>query len=427
MTLHRHIARTLYDVVSAKRFSFHTALRLMTPTARLRARGSPPSTQLRHRSVLAHLIEATDPRRRSAWTSVLFPAELLWLFDVYPLTLEAMGGLFASLGLAQEFLAVADADDIPPTMCSFHRYLLGFSKSHFAASPTLVGATSLLCDGNLKSFAEAAKEQHVPFFFLDLPHDDGEEAAQYVKEQLARMVEALSDLTGIACDAEKMRRIVRHTNDAVARMNRLSSMRREKDFNVQRGHEIANFIFPFHFLLGSERLLEMLDAIVTDYEAGRSHRAFDGDRFGAGCRRLMWLHIVPQYDTPMWQIIDDGKRSRVVCDEYSSQPLDPYDPSDPLGSIARRLLRHPSNGPLERRVDHVLRVARAFRVDGIVHYASWGCHQAAGNVPLLGQAIESAGFKFININGDAVDARNSSFEQHRTRLEAFLESLEGRR
>jgi benzoyl-CoA reductase/2-hydroxyglutaryl-CoA dehydratase subunit BcrC/BadD/HgdB len=42
---------------------------------------------------------------------------------------------------------------------------------------------------------------------------------------------------------------------------------------------------------------------------------------------------------------------------------------------------------------------------------------------MLGAALEAEGFRFININGDAVDLANSAIEQNRTRFEAFLESI----
>jgi benzoyl-CoA reductase/2-hydroxyglutaryl-CoA dehydratase subunit BcrC/BadD/HgdB len=175
-------------------------------------------------------------------------------------------------------------------------------------------------------------------------------------------------------------------------------------------------------MLGSDRLIEVLESRLKDLRHGREHnRWFKYPTFTEDCKRLMWLHIVPQYDTPIWKMIDDGVAARVVCDEYSSPYFEDYDATDPLGSIARRLISHPSNGPIQRRIDHVLKVAREFGVWGIIHYSSWGCHQAAGNVHMLGKVLQENGFRFININGDAVDQKNLSLEQHRTRLEAFLE------
>jgi benzoyl-CoA reductase/2-hydroxyglutaryl-CoA dehydratase subunit BcrC/BadD/HgdB len=424
VSVRRKIAGALYQNVSSGRIAFRDALRLFKPAAFLQMRKAPPSSRFRHLSTLDYIVQATKKDDRSAWISAFFPAELLRLFDIDPLALELMGSLFAQVGLSRAFLDIADADDVPATMCSFHRYIMGLSKTAFLHRPRLVAASSLLCDGNIKSFAEAAREQGVPFFFLDVPCSDGEEAVRYVRAQLAELMERFSELTGIKPDAERIGRVVRNANSAIERMARFNVQRSAKDLNLQRGYEMANFIFPFQLMMGSDELPKILDAMIDDYEAGRRNRYFEADAIDASCKRIMWLHIVPQYPTPIWDVIDDGKRARVVCDEYSTQPFAAYDAQDFVGSMARRLLGHPSNGPLARRIEHILSVARAFRIDGIVHYSSWGCRQAAGNVQLLEDAIERAGFKFLCIDGDAVDERNASSQQHKTRLEAFLESME---
>jgi benzoyl-CoA reductase/2-hydroxyglutaryl-CoA dehydratase subunit BcrC/BadD/HgdB len=42
---------------------------------------------------------------------------------------------------------------------------------------------------------------------------------------------------------------------------------------------------------------------------------------------------------------------------------------------------------------------------------------------MVAKVVEDAGFRFLNLNGDAADERNAGFEQARTRLEAFLETM----
>jgi benzoyl-CoA reductase/2-hydroxyglutaryl-CoA dehydratase subunit BcrC/BadD/HgdB len=288
--------------------------------------------------------------------------------------------------------------------------------------PMAVCATSIMCDGNLKSFEVAAREQDVPFIFIDIPFEQGEAGAAYVKGQLETACLELERLTGVHDWRERLTPIAHKVNRAFAIQRECHSLRALSRKNLYHGHEIAGFTFPFHFMLGSDRLIEVLESRLKDLRHGREHnRWFKYPTFTEDCKRLMWLHIVPQYDTPIWKMIDDGVAARVVCDEYSSPYFEDYDVTDPLGSIARRLISHPSNGPIQRRIDHVLKVAREFGVWGIIHYSSWGCHQAAGNVHMLGKVLQENGFRFININGDAVDQKNLSLEQHRTRLEAFLE------
>lgn len=396
--------------------NFSEAVRIFKVFDLYFSRKKPPSGRFGSRTLLRFMAAGSASEARSAWTSVLFPTEILHAFDIYPMTLEVVAGMFATLGLAPSFLNAAESADVPNTMCSFHRMLMGVSRSNVLSAPSVVGAASILCDGNVKTFAEAAREQSVPFIFIDVPYDGSREGVEYVKAQLNDAIEVLSDIAKKKRSDRRLLEVVENANvafDLLRRFYRLQEVNRKRTFAA---HEIVNFSFPNHFLLGRKELIKMLERRCNDVLRHRSAPV------GKKAMRLMWLHIVPQYNWPIWQVIHNGKTAQVVCDEYSSVCYERYDLSDPLGSIAKRLIGHPSNGPIERRIEHIVKVARDFKVDGIIHYSSWGCHQATGNVHMLGRELEAAGFKFIDLNGDACDIRNASVEQHRTRLEAFLEN-----
>ncbi len=418
------ISSTLYQAIESQRMSFHNAIKIYRYISMYAARNKSPSGQILVKELSSYLLEATKPSQNKAWTSVLFPTELLYAFDIMPLTLEVIGGVLSKLSVSKHFLSKAEANDTPATMCTFHRILLGLAHSNFLSTPNLVAATSLMCDGNVKSFAEAARTRNIPFIFLDVPYEKNSDSIHYVKEQLNQILHQLSDLTHKAYTPEMLRPVINNANQAFSLYRKVYNLLMQNTKNLFQGHEQANFAFPYHFLLGSQRLVKILDKRKHDLINGQKHnRFFNSLHHSKSVKRLMWLHIVPQYTTPIWEIIDNGMSARVVCDEYSSVSYNDYDLNDPLKSIACRLIDHPSNGPLNRRLDHILKVAYDFQIDGFIHYSSWGCHQASGNVTLLEDALRSANYNFINLNGDPADDRHSSFEQHRTRLEAFMEVL----
>lgn len=423
MSLKTSFANILYKGISSGKLSFHDAIKLYRKLNYFLSYKRCPSQKFGSRLVVEYIKNATASDTKRALTSVAFPAEILFAFGIYPLTLEVLAGTFSSLRLAKPFLDAADNSDIPNTLCSFHRMLLGISQKGILGKPCAVGATSIFCDGNVKSFAEVARKYQVPFIFFDIPYEVSAPAVSYVKEQLNKAIKQLAEITGIDNYEDRLFEIVNNVNNTLNLFRKFYELRKNSTKNLYRGHEIANFCFPNHFMLGTEELMKLMNKRCEDEIQGtRQNRFYKNLNFNKETRRLMWLHIVPQYDWPIWNIIDDGMRAKVVCDEYSSVRYDDYDLNDPLASIAKRLINHPTNGPLKRRVDFIINVARDFNVDGIIHYSSWGCHQAAGNIYLLGKHLEDAGFKFLNLNGDAVDQRNSSIEQHRTRIEAFLEN-----
>lgn len=381
------------------------------------------------KSQLEFISNGVDPKNRRAWISVLFPTEILYPFGIQPLSLEVFSGIFATVGLSQEFLNRASSAGVPNTMCSFHRLLIGLSSSAYFAPPEFVAATSLFCDGNLKSFSEAASANNRPFFYLDIPYEYNDASVAYLKEQLKKLVLQIAGDSSRGGPLRPLEDLIRESvilaNEGLKKLKRIYELRKAVPQNIFRAYEMINFCFPSSYLLGSDILIRISDRIISALEKRCDHHKYFKHAVpNKNAKRLMWMHIVPQYDTELWDLIDNGETARVVCEEYTTPYFDcGYDLSDPLGSIAKRLITHPSNGPVERRIKNALKIAQDFNVDGVIHYSSWGCHQAAGSVSMIECVFEKNGFKFLNLNGDAVDKNNTTFGQHKTRIEAFLERM----
>ncbi len=66
-------------------------------------------------------------------------------------------------------------------------------------------------------------------------------------------------------------------------------------------------------------------------------------------------------------------------------------------------------------------------MDGVICFCHWGCKQTMGLSARFKQALEEAGHPTLILNGDGCDRSNTSDGQVATRLNAFLEMLEGRK
>ena len=418
------IAKQLFSLFKKNALSLQTILDVMGIVEyQLSKQMSPAGRSLRSIQVKA-LKSAVNGGDKTVWTSILFPAEILYPFGLQPLTLEVFGAVLSIVGLSSHYLNIADSRSIPQTMCTFHRLMLGLSLDRFLKMPRMVGATSSMCDGNIKSFALSAKDQNVPFLFLDIPHEKNLHSVKYLKDQLMEVAEHLSSFTGVKVSEAEWKEQAKLVSRQITLKNDFLNNYAKQCVNLFRGYEIANFAFTFYYLLGGPLLEKLLIKMGHDVvSCTHPHKKYKALKLNSTAKRLMWLHIVPQYPTPIWDLTDNGVYAKIVCDEYSATALDPYDGDDFFGSVAERLINHPSNGRLEKRISHIISTAKKFNVDGIIHYSSWGCHQASGNVSLIEKTLEDEGFPVLSLSGDATDVRNASVEQHRTRLEAFLECL----
>ena len=126
-------------------------------------------------------------------------------------------------------------------------------------------------------------------------------------------------------------------------------------------------------------------------------------------------------------MLEDEYRAVIVVDELNDVTWDAIDPADPYPGMARRAIGLPLNGPSERRVARLRQLAQEYRVDGVIHPCHWGCRQGTGIRGLIQQGFSELDIPVLNLEVDCVDARSFSEGQLRTRLEAFLELLAGRR
>jgi hypothetical protein len=123
------------------------------------------------------------------------------------------------------------------------------------------------------------------------------------------------------------------------------------------------------------------------------------------------------------------KESRAVLafEEMSHVYWPPLNPEGPFRDLARKVLAHFGYKPLEARIETIGKLAKKYRVDGIVHFSHWGCRQSAGGSLMLKDGLQQAGWPVLLLDGDCLDARNEATGGMLTRVQAFLEILEERK
>ena len=170
---------------------------------------------------------------------------------------------------------------------------------------------------------------------------------------------------------------------------------------------------PLEFNELLERLLE---------EAGSSQRAVKG-KF-----RLM-VNGSPLNNPEFIEAIED-LGGMVVIDElctgirYWWEGVDPD--TDPIKALSRRYLHNlpcARMEPAEDRFQRVLKIARDYRVDGVVTQIVRYCSPWAHDQPLLRQRLEGEGIPVLELD---LEYGTPGTGPIRTRVQAFLEMLERR-
>jgi len=103
------------------------------------------------------------------------------------------------------------------------------------------------------------------------------------------------------------------------------------------------------------------------------------------------------------------------------------DPKDPYNSIARKLLSNPGVGYVKHWLEAILHTVDKYKIDALISFTHWGCRQLAGANQIVKDELGKRDIPMLEIGGDCIDGRDYSFQQLKTRLQAFIEIVGGKK
>ncbi|HBT47632.1 MAG TPA: hypothetical protein DEA73_07135 [Peptococcaceae bacterium] len=405
-----------------KRRALHSPLVIKLVRQILSAQKRAFPWEASHLLALKAIDQAADAflgRGPVVWHNVFFPTELLYGLGVVPFAPEAAAAAAVGLGLVDEAFRAADGRWFGTDGCSFHRLALGCEVAGYFPRPQAVVCTSHLCDIAPQSLALTAARHDIPFHLLDVPQRAGPEETRYVARQLKEMFFSLAEGLRKEPDTERLAEALRRSNEAREGLLRVSRLRREPPA-VIRGDEAHGFLYIMLTSFGSPWAAVVYDKWYEELKRRREQGRWAVPREKI---RLLWLHLRPYYANDIFKILEHEGGAVVVFEEMNHVYWDELDPRHPFLSLARKVLSHHGLGPLEGRLGAVKGMVEDFGVQGVVHFAHWGCRQSTAGAALIQQALREQGIAFLNLDGDCVDRQKYAPGAVRTRLEGFLELL----
>ena len=366
------------------------------------------------------LYTATRPL---AWCGVCVPFDLLNAMGVTSCFAEFIGGMLSAAGVAAPFLEGAEAAGFLADGCTWQRAVIGAAEMGILPRPDLVIASSSPCSAGLATAEHLARRFDCPLFVLHVPDEDSAAGVDYLLQQFKEMTAFVAKHTGRALDQDRLRRAVLKSNaarQAAAAVYELA----QRVPSPNNGTALKNFGLLLPLFLGTQTGVDLAEAYRAEFAGrwARGQAGVPGERF-----RLMWLQEAIQFKHPLINMLREEYQAVIVVDELNHIYWDPIDPEDPYPGLARRAIAFPFNGPVAQRLEHIVKLARAYRVDGVINPCHWGCRQGTGSRGLVEAALKERDLPVVNLEVDCADARNFAEGQLRTRLQAFMEVLENRR
>jgi benzoyl-CoA reductase subunit C len=305
--------------------------------------------------------------------------------------------------------------------CSFSRSCLqkGLRKEYDFLDGVIGGST---CDGARRLFDLWRYYLKPPFFqVLTVPRKSHAKAQELYYQQVEELKNNLETFTGVKITDEALLNSIKVMNESRALLKELYRLRAldEPLFSGQDTMEVLNGSFRLH----KEQFNNYLRALIAELK-----------KSGQGYKpkaRLMLVGSVMTNPEFIKSIEDLGVI--VVTDElctstrYWSDPVVLEQATGPLMAISRRYL---NNFPCARmypstdRFDRIVKLAREAKVDGIISETIRYCVPYAHDVPLLSDRLKLENIPLLALD---VEFGTSGSGQIRTRVQAFLEMLEGKK
>lgn len=298
---------------------------------------------------------------------------------------------------------------------------LGKTCPFFRIADMYVGETT--CDGKKKAWEILGKD--VPMYVMDMPQMKRAKDIDKWTEEIEAFAGVVEKETGNAITPEKLSEAIRIVNEKRKALARMYETRKADVIPIS-GKD-ALLVMQIAFFDDPVRCAQMVNRLADELEK----RVQDGvSVFPAGTKRIM-LTGTPMA-VPNWKLhhLIETSGAAVVCEEtctgtrYFENLVDEAKTTLPeqYRALAERYMGincacfTPNSG----RIDDILRLAKEYKVDGVIDVNLKFCCLYDTEGYTVEAALKEAGIPVLGIETDYTDA---DAEQLRTRIEAFVEML----
>ena len=346
------------------------------------------------------------------WLCTYTPEEMIHASGIIPYRIFKGG----------EDSPVATGDSyLQRNICSFTRGCLGYALA--GEYDFLDGVVSAhTCDAirRLPDVWEIYAKTPSFFFQLDLPKNYASENAYgYFKKELLRFKEALEDFSGNKITSENLLNSIEIYNQTRLMLKKIYELRKSANPPISGSDMIK--IVQAGMMVDRETYNELLGDLYTELK----ERTADSN---GSPRILITGSIVADGDYKVIELAE-SLGGLVVCDDlctgtrYFWDAVYVKNSNDPIDAICRRYLSQvPCSrmNPAKPRLDHVLDLAKEFRVDGVVYYTLKFCDNFQWDLPIFKKELEERKIPVLSIESEYTESDSG---QLRTRIEAFLEMV----
>ncbi len=374
---------------------------------------------------------AREQGRKVAYVTSGAPVEFLHAMDVVPVYPENHGAVCGVARAGGALCQAAEERGYRRDLCSYWRIDWG-ARTRAEKSPIggLPPPDFLVCANNIcrtvvKWYEGLARHYRVPLVLLDMPfrHAQEEPAARaYVRAQFQELPAELSRLTGREFPEGRLREAAALSREASVLWEECLAANSARPAPTSAADQFI-MMGPIVTMRGTREAVAFYRTLRDEIRgrASRKEGAVEPERI-----RLLWDNL------PVWHQLKPltaflaGRGAALVGATYTHAWTERAEESDDaLGSLADAYARVWLNTGLEHRERVMRTIAGSLSADGVVFHSNRSCKPYSFGQEEIAARLKEDGIPCIVMEGDMADERDFGEGGWRTRLEAFLERIEG--
>jgi benzoyl-CoA reductase/2-hydroxyglutaryl-CoA dehydratase subunit BcrC/BadD/HgdB len=336
--------------------------------------------------------------------------------------------------MSVELCEVAEGLGYSRDLCSYARGDIGSAltkKSPIPGGlpkPDFLLACNNICGTVMKWYQALSRIFHVPLFFLDTPfihHKVVPESLLYVRRQFEEFIPFLESITGKKFDHDRFLEVIRYSAQSAILWKEALDQCAHRPSPMSCFDAFINMA-PIVTLRGTQEVVDF----YRDMKAELQERialgisAVPEEKF-----RLLWDNIPIWYKMRELSELFASYGACLVADTYTNAwVFEGIETQDPLEGLSRAYTHVYINISIDLMADRILDLIKRFSADGLIIHSNRSCKPySLGQYDIRRIILEKTGIPSLVLEADMTDARVYSDAQIKTRVEAFMETLQNRK
>ncbi len=395
----------------------------------------PKAKEVMNKLTKAYYGEALGAREKGrfiAYTTAISPVELFYAHDIIPIYPENHAVMCLTGRMMPQLSLEIEKRGYTTHLCAYARSDLGYREVQESPiggipDPDFLLACNAQCFTLTKWFQVLSRRYGAPVFVFDTPQyirkgEARKNIIKYGEHQLAELIEALEKLTGRKFDYDRLREVMGYSAEA-------SKLYREfLDLASVIPSPISIFDALIHmaiivYLRGTKEAVDYYRLLIEEIKEEKISKGIGvipNERF-----RLYWENL------PIWFKFRDhfeflaAHDAVILTSLYAHAWSYDFDVSNPMRTLAENYTSVFSNIELEERAERAVELFRRYSLNGSIMFMNRSCKAVTfGVLDLRNLITRETGIPALVFESDMGDPRFYSEAQIRTRLEAYLETLD---